>query len=375
MIQTYAEVNLSIIWSNYLELVRLNEGKPIIAVVKADSYGHGANEIVKFLFSKGIKRFALAKIEEFFSLLESFSSGEEKKIIKEAEILIFCPIQHRFLEYLARFPNIIPIVSDVNFLVELNNFAYSRNMILKFGVEIDTGMGRLGIRYEDSKKLFEVFGSLKNLEMTDLMTHFPSSDFDREFSLYQLSLFDEVVRKMRRFFPNVKTHVSNSGGVLNIPEASKYDFARCGLSIYGYYPNMDLKNKARIRNSLTLKSYIALKKFFRKGESISYNRTYFMDSDGYVGIIPCGYADGIPTLYSNNMNVVINNNLFPVVGRVTMDYIMVRIDNSVNVGDEVIIFGGDNEKLRIEYFSSKAGLIPYEITCGISKRVPRVYVL
>ncbi|MCX8029229.1 MAG: alanine racemase [Brevinematales bacterium] len=365
---TFAEINLDILYSNYLELKRLNNNHPIIPVIKADAYGHGAFRIFEFLFSKGIRRFAVATLEEALEL--SLSS-----YFINSEILVFCPITSKDIMVLKEYQNIIPIVSEIKFIEELESISKYYNTKLKFGIEIDTGMGRLGIHYRDLDNLLDVLSSIKNLELTDLMTHFPSSDFDRDFSLYQINLFDEVVLKVKSMFSNFKTHVSNSGGVLNIPEASRYDFSRCGLSVYGYYPNKNLMRIGRIRNSLTLKSYIALRKFFKKGESISYNRTYFLEEDGYIGVVPCGYADGVSTLFSNNMEVIINSKKYRLVGRVTMDYLMVRIDNSVKVGDEVVLFGGDIDPLlRIEEVASRVGLIPYEITCGISKRVPRVYV-
>ncbi|MCS7299724.1 MAG: alanine racemase [Spirochaetia bacterium] len=365
--RTFAEIDLNIIYLNYIELRGLNRNKPIIPVIKADAYGHGGVRVFEFLHSKGIRKFAVATLEEALELTRS-------NVFKEAEIIVFCPMEVRDLNILLEYPNLIPIVSEVSFIGELEKFAVSRGKSISFGLEIDTGMGRLGIHYRDADKLVETIQGISVSKITDIMTHFPSSDFDREFSLYQLSVFDEILSSLKKIVPNVATHVSNSGGVLNIPEASKYDFARCGLSIYGYYPNMNLKDKAVIRNSITLKSYIALKKFFRKGESISYNRTYFLKEDGYIGVVPCGYADGIPTLFSNNMEVIINSRRYRVVGRITMDYFMVSIDSSVNVGDEVIVFGGSEEgSIRVEDFAYRVGLIPYEITCGISKRVPRIY--
>lgn len=363
--KTFAEVNLEVMYENYGNLVKLNNGKPIIPVIKANAYGHGAVEVFKYFYEKGIRRFAVAFLEEAIEISE---------VGNNADILIFSPLAPRDIEFLAKYDIFIPIVSDISFIEEMEKRARSLGKKLRFGIEIDTGMGRLGVHYRDLEKLIEVLGNVKNLELTDVMTHFPSSDFDREFSLYQLGIFDSVVEKIKRVFPNFFTHVSNSGGVLNIPEASKYDFARCGLSIYGYCPNLDLRDKVLLRNSMALKSYIALKRFFRKGESISYNRTYFMEKDGFVGVVPCGYADGITTLHSNKMKVLVKGLECPVVGRITMDYMMVLIPSSIDVGDEVLIFGeGEQGGVRVEEFAMSVGMIPYEVTCNISKRVPRAY--
>jgi len=363
--KTFAEINLSTMYENYIKLISLNSGKPIIFVIKADAYGHGAVEVFKYFSSKGLKRFAVALVEEAIEVSE---------ISNKADILIFSPLNTKDIDFIVEHDNFIPIVSDISFIKELEKKAKLIGKKLKFGIEIDTGMGRLGIHHEDSKKLIEVLESSRNLELTDIMTHFPSSDFDREFSLYQIKIFDGIVNEIRRVFPSVFTHVSNSGGVINVPEASKYDFARCGLSVYGYYPNLNLKSKVELKNSLSLKSYVVLKKFFKRGESISYNRTYFMKEDGFVGIISCGYADGIPTLHSNKMNVVINGQKCPIVGRITMDYMMALVPGNTNVGDEVLILGeGENGGIKVEDFALDVNMIPYEVTCGISKRVPRVY--
>ncbi len=366
--RTLAIVNLETIYKNLTTLTNLNQNKPIIPVIKADAYGHGALKIFEFLFEKGVRRFAVATLDEAFELSIS-------RYFQSSEILIFCPIEVKDLKKLKDLPNLIPIVSDIDFLKAIEEFFASFGIVTRVGIEIDTGMGRLGIHHHELKKLLETLLNLKHVKVTDLMSHFPSSDFDREFSINQINLFDRIVTEFKKLFPNIITHFSNSGGVLNIPEASKYDFARCGLSVYGYYPNMSLRNKAEIQNSMSLISYIALKKFFRKGESISYNRTFFMKKDGYVAVVPIGYADGISTLYSNNMEVLINGKKYNLVGRVTMDYIMILVDQSVEVGDEVVIFGksGENE-IRVEEFAKRIGIIPYEATCFISKRVPRIYV-
>ncbi len=363
--ETFAEINLEVMYENYKKLIRLNNGKPIIPVIKANAYGHGAVEVFSYFYKKGVRRFAVAFLEE---AIEIFEVG------MNADVLIFSPLAPRDIEFLARYDVFIPIVSDISFIEEMERKARSLGKKLRFGIEIDTGMGRLGVHYRDLRKLIEVLGSVKNLELTDVMTHFPSSDSDREFALHQLSIFDNVVEEIKKVFPGFFTHVSNSGGVLNVPEASKYDFARCGLSIYGYYPNLDLRDRVILKNSMALKSYIALKKFFRKGESISYNRTYFMERDGFVGVIPCGYADGITTLHSNKMRVLVNGLECPVIGRITMDYMMVLIPSNIDVGDEVLIFGESEQGgIKVEEFAMSVGMIPYEVTCSISNRVPRVY--
>jgi alanine racemase len=244
-------------------------------------------------------------------------------------------------------------------------------------VKLDTGMGRLGTRVPDEAVgvAERVAAARPRLELAGAMTHFASSDEDPEFTAAQLARFEPFVRSLRARWPDIRAHAANSAATLRFPE-SHLDFVRCGIAVYGCDP-MNLDAGAHgLEPALSLSSYVAAVKPAAPGESAGYGRRWVAGSDTWVATVPIGYADGIRRALTNNCEVLIGGRRYPLVGTVSMDNITVEVGSAdaVRCGDRVTIIGADGaERVTAEELARRIGTISYEIVCGVSARVPRVY--
>ncbi len=246
-------------------------------------------------------------------------------------------------------------------------------------VKLDTGMGRLGTRDPDEalRVAERVVQAAPALELAGAMTHFASADEDPSFTSAQLGRFVPFVAAMRERwpFPGIVVHAANSAATLREP-ASQFDLVRCGIAIYGCDPMNDDPASHGLEPALELTSYVAAVKLARAGESAGYGRRWVARSDTWVATVPIGYADGIRRALTNNCDVLIGGRRYPLVGTVSMDNITVEVGtpDAVGVGDRVTIIGGDgDERQTAEEVARRAGTISYEIVCGLTPRVPRVY--
>ncbi len=238
-------------------------------------------------------------------------------------------------------------------------------------------MGRLGFFPNQAIDAVNKLIGLQNVEVEGIYTHFASSDeADKNYTYQQLKIFNEILKVLsdtgnRPHF----VHSANSGAIIDIPE-SYFDLVRPGISLYGYSPSLETTQSINLLPVMEIVSEVSSIKYFRKGESVSYGRLYILPKDANIVSVPFGYADGLNRNLSNKMSAIINGKIYPQVGRITMDRIMFDLGNdSANLHDEVILIGSNGEK-RIDAWdwSKKLNTIPYEITCAISKRVPRIYV-
>jgi alanine racemase len=335
-----------------------------MAVVKADAYGHGAVSISQEMLKLGVEYLAVSNIDEAIELRDSGIS---------CAILILGPVETQEFGKLIQF-NIYPTVISLEYAKELSESYKYRGVYPKVHIKIDSGMGRLGIPIENALLEIEQIANIEGVIIDGLFTHFPSAENDREFSLKQLNAFANLVKETKRLGIKIKHfHIANSAAIFNIPESYSEPFTmiRPGLSIYGY----STSSIKELQNSMSLKARIVSIKKLKKGQSVSYLRTYTVKADEeYIAVIPVGYADGIPVVYSNKGKVIIGDFYYPVVGRICMDYMMISLGKNeydVAIGDEVTIFG--KGKLSVEQFGKLCNKIPYEVTCGISKRVPRIF--
>jgi alanine racemase len=245
-------------------------------------------------------------------------------------------------------------------------------------VKLDTGMGRLGTRVtgeavQVADRVCAAAGS--GLELAGAMTHFASADEDAEFTALQLSRFEPFVAELRGRRPGIVAHAANSAGTLRAA-ASHLDLVRCGIAVYGCDP-MNLDPDAHgLEPALELTSYVAAVKPAAPGESAGYGRRWTARSDTWLATVPIGYADGIRRALTNNCEVLIGGRRYPLVGTVSMDNITVEVGaaGAVRCGDRVTIIGPDgSDRVTAEELARRIGTISYEITCGVSPRVPRVY--
>ncbi len=364
---TRAEINLSAFEFNLRQVKKLvGEKTKIMAVVKANAYGHGAVEISKLAISLGVDYLAVAIPEEGVELRE--------KDIK-TPILVFTPPFEHQIELFFKY-DLTPTIVSIEIAEKFNLFSEKFGKRIKCHIKIDTGMGRIGVNHKDAVEFVKkVHSDFKNLYIEGIYTHFATSDEkDKTYAREQFKKFVEITRTLDNFGIKIPLkHCANSGAILDLPE-TYLDMVRPGIMLYGYHPSLDVLNKIELKPVMTLKSKVSFIKEVEPGTSISYGRKFIAKERTKIATIPIGYADGYRRQLTNLGKVEINKKIFPVVGTVTMDQIMVDVglNTDVKVGDDVILFGSEN--LTAWDVAQWLGTIPYEVCCNVSSRVPRVYL-
>ena len=353
---------------------RIGEKTRICVPVKANAYGHGAVEIAKASLKAGAYCLGVAAVAEGTEL----RNGGIK-----APILLFSqPEQQEIPEILSA--ALTPFVSDVSFADALNKQAEAERAKIAVHIKIDTGMGRLGCLPEEALSLAKHACNCSGLELAGVATHFAVSDStddgDRAYTKKQIALFKEVVGTIKAtgIDPGI-VHAANSGAVILHPDAW-FDMVRPGILLYGYKTaeESDIDGfpykPMHVKLVMELRCAVVMIKKVKKGETVSYGRTWTAPEDTNIGVISAGYADGLPRLASGKWQVVIGGKTYPLAGRICMDQCMVDLGTAGEVKrwDEAVIFGGTAEDAA--KLAERIGTIPYEITCNINKRVPRIFV-
>jgi alanine racemase len=370
-LRALARVNLAAIERN---VARLRSGLAgdagLCAVVKANGYGHGAVPVARAALAGGARSLAVASAEEAASLR---AAGIE------ASVLVMGAISDEELP-VALAARADVVAWDGRFVAAL---VAARDRVggaepVRVHVKLDTGMGRLGTRVpaeavDVAERIAAAAGS--GLELAGAMTHFASADEDPEFTALQLSRFEPFVAALRDRRPGIVAHAANSAATLRYA-ASHLDLVRCGIAVYGCDP-MNVDPAAHeLEPALELTSYVAAVKPAAPGESAGYGRRWVADTDTWLATVPIGYGDGIRRALTNNCEVLIGGRRYPLVGRVSMDNITLEVDrpDAAACGDRVTIIGVDgDERLTAEELARRIDTINYEITCGVSARVPRTY--
>lgn len=366
----WAEIDLDNLAHNMREIRRISKSKEIIAVIKADGYGHGALDIAPTLLQNGASRIAVAVLNEAVELRRG---GIEEPIM----ILGFTPPS--LVDMLLRY-DIEQTVYSYDLAKEISNMAKKKNKKAKIHIALDTGMGRIGF-LPDDKSLEEVYkiSKLPNIIIEGLYSHFSSADeSDKSYTKLQLKKFNEFYGKLiqKGIKINIR-HIANSAAIIDMEE-SHFEAVRPGMILYGYYPSEEVcREKINLKPVMSLKTNIVHIKKLPAGEYISYGRKFKTYRESIIATLPVGYADGYTRLLFEKGKVIINGSFAPVVGRICMDQCMVDVTDieTVQLGDEVILLGEkDNLKFNADDIGSLIGTINYEVTCMISKRVPRVYL-
>jgi len=363
-----------------LESVKTRIGSKLICVpVKADAYGHGAVQIAKASLKAGAYCFGVASVSE---------GAELRKAGIAAPILLYSQPSPDEIQEIVK-AELTPFVSDAEFAAVLNDSAKTAKIKLQVHIKVDTGMGRIGCAPGNALALALKIAKCSNLKLTGTATHLAVSDSvkiaDIDFTKKQLSRFKKVVNDLRKagINPGI-VHAANSGAVILHPDAW-LDMVRPGILLYGYKviqeieaPVKQLKKLMKYKAIaaepvMELITTVSLIKKIKKGESVSYGRTWIAQENTNIAVLSIGYADGLPRLAGNSWQALIGGEAYPFAGRITMDQCCVDLGKKTKVKqwDEAIIFGGaapDAAEL-----AKTAATIPYEITCGINKRVPRVY--
>lgn len=361
-----AEIDLNCI-SHNLNLIRRIAGLPVIAVVKADAYGHGYIEISRRLVAEGVPYLAVAYLEEGVRIREAGINAPILVLFERDEI-------SGLIEY-----NLIPVIHDLDMARKLSEEAKKRDRIVDVHVKIDTGMGRLGLNAVASVDVIMGIIDLENIKIRGIMSHFSEADMaDMDYAMRQLNEFMRIRHILKdRLDSGVLFHIANSAAVFSLKD-SHMDAVRPGLALYGYSPFQDTREGSAVnglRPSMTVRTRILSLRRMNKGTPISYGRTFITTRDSLIAILPVGYADGYMRSLSNNGDVLIKGKRVPVVGRVCMDLTMVDVTGmDVSVGDDVILMGRQgSEEITAWEIAKRAGTIPYEITISLGGRSRRIY--
>lgn len=367
----YLEINMDNLTNNYNEIRRIvNPNTKIMAVIKANAYGHGSVELAKMYEKIGVDRLAVSIISEAVEL-------RREGIKIPIQLLNYTPESQLGLVIDNDIIQGIYTYEDAKLLSDL---AVKKGKKAKIHIKIDTGMGRIGfLPNEDSIKEIVKIHELPNLEMEGMFTHFAKADeTDKSFTKIQFERFNWVSEKLEENGIELKVkHVSNSAAIIDLPEYN-LDLVRPGIILYGYYPSDEVnKNKINLKPAMTLKAKISNIKTVPEGTGISYGHIYSTSKKSVIATVPIGYADGYSRILSGKADVCINNKRAPIVGRICMDQMMVDITgiDNANIGDEVVLFGYDNESYpRVEELASLLGTINYEFICMMGRRIPRVFI-
>lgn len=365
----WAEINLDNIEYNIKNIVNQSEGREVIAVVKADAYGHGAIDIVDTLLENGVSRLAVAVITEGIEL-------RKNNVNAPIMILGYTPIT--FAKELINY-NIEQTVSTLEYAKELSKIAEEMHTKAKIHIALDTGMGRIGfIPNEKSADEVKEISKLKGIEIVGLFTHFSTADEkDKTYTNMQFEKLTSFIKMLddRNVDIEVK-HCSNSGAIIDMHETF-LDAVRAGIILYGYYPSDDVdKSKLSIKPALTLKTTVSHIKEMDENMYISYGRTYKTNKKSLIATLPIGYADGYSRGLSGKAKVIVNGKFANIVGRICMDQCMIDVTDigDVKIGDEVILLGSEGDlKYDADDFAKDLNTINYEIICMLKQRVPRVY--
>lgn len=370
--RVYARVDLDAIASNMARMKRnLNEDTKIMAVIKADGYGHGAVQIAQMLENVDyIWGYAVATLDEAVVLK---SEGLKKPIL-----VLGCVFPDQYMEMLKY--DIRMNVYTEEMAEAISQMASREDMTAYMHIKLDTGMARLGFdTSEESIEAIHRISEMQNVCMEGIFTHFAKADeTDKTFTQKQIQDFMWMTRRLKEKGVIFQyEHCANSAAIIDVPEGH-LDLVRAGISTFGLYPSEEVnKENVRLKPAMALKSHVAFVKEIEAGTPISYGGTYVSEKPMKIATIPVGYADGYPRNLSNVGYVLIRGKKAPIVGRVCMDQFMVDVTDidGVSFGDNVTLIGKDgNETITVEDLSELSGRFNYEFICDLGKRIPRVYV-
>jgi len=364
---TWAEINLDAIGYNIQQLKKLlPDGHKVMGVVKADGYGHGSVQVAKTALDVGVDFLMVALLEEAVKLREN---GITAPILVIGRV----PTSHA---HVAAKHNITLTVFQAEWLKKIRNAEFEEP--LSVHVEFETGMNRTGIcTTEDLKTVVDEVNQLDHVQITGAYTHFATAD-EIESALFdqQRKRYDELLEALRELYPHpLMTHVGNSAAGIQYSDQMLH-YTRFGVSIYGLYPSHDIRKLENVdlKQAFSLYSELIQVKKIKAGESVSYGATFTAEEDTWIGTVPIGYADGWRRKLQG-FHVLVNGKKMPIVGRICMDVMMIKLDKEYEVGQKVTLIGEDNgAMIEMDDVAKHLDTINYEIPCMLTSRIPRVYV-
>jgi alanine racemase len=362
---TWLEIDLGAIQNNYRQLARISQ-RPVMAVVKANAYGHGLVRTSQALSEIGASWLGVARFEEAANIRLNWISTDLLVLGYTAPIHAPAAAKDR----------ISLAVFDPQCASEYAMRAAAQGMVVQVHVKINTGMNRLGIAPGDALEFIRWLKGLTGIEVAGVFTHFARADEpDQPATDEQLRVFNAVVEGLSSAGLRPRwVHASNSGAVFNFPQAG-YDLVRCGISLYGLHPSQETQLPDSFRPGMSWKTILTTVRQLQPGSGVGYNHRYVTRSQELIGTIPAGYADGFRRIIGNK--VLVGGKLVPVVGTVCMDQCMVQLDSVPNThpGDEVVLIGRQESAIhRVEDVAALWGTINYEVACGMADRLPRVFI-
>jgi len=365
---TWAEIDLGAIDFNYKQVKKLiGNNIHMMVVVKANAYGHGTVEVSRVLEKAGVDYLGVATTDEAVRLRDH---GINSPILILGSVL---PEEAK----VAMERNVTLTLCSDDLLDSIKKLNKQTNLKARVHVKIDTGMGRIGVWHEEALDFIKKVSHDKSFILEGIYTHFSSAGRDDFFTRYQIDSFEKLLVDIEKHWIKISMrHAANSIATVDF-KRSHMNLVRPGLVIYGMYPKHTFPKLIKLKSALTLKTKIVFIKDVPPGRSISYGRTHVTQKHTKIATLPIGYADGYERSLSNKADVLVHGQRAPVIGKVTMDQVLIDVGHikGVKIGDEVVLIGKQgNEEIRAEKLARLAGTIAYETVCSISNRVPRVYL-
>lgn len=367
----YAEINLDNLIHNMREIRKLSgRESQVMAVIKADGYGHGATKIAQVLLDNGADTLAVAVLDEAIELRQAGF---------KVPIFILGYTQPERAEEVVKY-DLEQSVYSFEVAKALSEAAIAQDKMVFVHIKIDTGMGRIGLQADnDAVEIIKDIYKLPNLKIKGIFTHFAAADeIDKNYTQSQFDKFNWICTKLENQDINIEIkHCGNSATIIDLPDMH-LNMVRAGILLYGLAPSEDVMlNKIALKEVMSLKVRITHVKEIEVGQSVSYGRKFIAEKKSTIASLPIGYADGYTRLLSGKAEALVKGQRVPLVGRICMDQCMIDVTGveDVKVGDEVVLFGEQGDGfISIDEIAKKLGTINYEVVCMISRRIPRVYV-
>jgi alanine racemase len=370
--RSWVEIDLARIRENYRLLrKKIKSSSQILAIVKADAYGHGLVPVARELLQLGTPAFGVGSAEEGILI--------RKKVSPDVPVVLLLGIFPEETATCLQY-RLTPVIYSIETALKLHQTASRRKIRVPVHIKVDTGMGRLGVPWLEFGEFFNKIKRLNSLEITGLTSHFgQADDTSTSYNSLQWKRFGKVLDLVHESGVKLtENHMANSAALLNYRE-SHLHFVRSGILLYGCDPkgNFGQKRTIKVQPVLSLKSRILQVKSLPSGVEISYGGTYVTPRPETIAVLPVGYANGYPRSLSNCGKVLIRGKRFPIIGRVCMNLTMVRVDSSLGIrpGEEAVLLGAQgNQAITPDELAVKAGTISYELFCSLGSLNPRKYL-
>jgi len=366
---TYALIDLDALGANVRAIkTHIGQACTLIAVVKANAYGHGAIPVARAALSAGASMLAVARVDEGIAL--------RKAGIGVPILLLGYTVpgeSHAIIEH-----DLTAAVAGIDAARALSERAQALGRTMTIHLKIDTGMGRFGLLPEETIPAMRAISSLPGLDIEGIYTHFATADSgDKTFTFQQYTTFTNVLNSLGEAGYTFRMrHAANSAATLDLP-TMHLDAVRIGIAMYGLRPSSEVEPSIALKPVLSLKSHVARLRILPGGSSVGYGRTFIAQGPTQVALIPIGYGDGYHRALSNRGITLISGKRVPVIGRVSMDQITVDATgvSGINEGDEAVLIGAQGgEHITAEEIAGLADTINYEVTTSLLPRVPRIYL-